>query len=47
MQDNMLDTWCSSMIQELIAHKVSYFCIAPGSRSTPLVLAISKHPQAF
>ncbi|MEI8301181.1 MAG: 2-succinyl-5-enolpyruvyl-6-hydroxy-3-cyclohexene-1-carboxylic-acid synthase [Chlamydiota bacterium] len=49
MQDNsppLLETWCSWIVQELISHQVVYFCIAPGSRSTPLVCAISNHPQA-
>ncbi|MBM3192108.1 MAG: 2-succinyl-5-enolpyruvyl-6-hydroxy-3-cyclohexene-1-carboxylic-acid synthase [Chlamydiae bacterium] len=41
-----LDTYASWMIQELVAHGVKYFCLAPGSRSTPLVLAVNEHPLA-
>lgn len=33
-------------IEELIALGVTYFCIAPGSRSSPLVLACAQHPEA-
>ncbi|NQY74284.1 MAG: 2-succinyl-5-enolpyruvyl-6-hydroxy-3-cyclohexene-1-carboxylic-acid synthase [Candidatus Margulisbacteria bacterium] len=38
-------TWASIIIEELIRCGVEAFCIAPGSRSTPLTLAVSQHPQ--
>ena len=31
--------WASLIIEELVRNGVHYFCIAPGSRSTPLVVA--------
>lgn len=36
------ETWAMELIDQLIAQGVDYFCCAPGSRSTPLALAISK-----
>lgn len=38
--------WASLFIEELIRHDIDNFCIAPGSRSTPLTLAIANHQQA-
>lgn len=38
--------WGSLIIEELIRLGVHHFCIAPGSRSTPLVAAIARHPKA-
>lgn len=38
--------WASLFIEELTRHGISDFCIAPGSRSTPLTLAAAKHPRA-
>lgn len=35
----------SELIDQLIQQGVRDFCLAPGFRSTPLVLAISQHPQ--
>ena len=37
--------WASLFIEELIRLGVSDFCIAPGSRSTPLTLAVANHPK--
>lgn len=37
--------WASLFIEELIRHGIKDFCIAPGSRSTPLTLAAATHPQ--
>jgi 2-succinyl-5-enolpyruvyl-6-hydroxy-3-cyclohexene-1-carboxylate synthase len=36
---------CQILIQELVANGVDYFCFAPGSRTTPLIYALSLHPQ--
>ena len=38
--------WAALLIEELIRNDISDFCIAPGSRSTPLTLAIANHQQA-
>lgn len=38
--------WAELLIEELIRFGVSDFCIAPGSRSTPLTLAVANHHQA-
>ena len=34
------------IIDQLVQQGVHYFCIAPGSRCTPLVLAVANHPSA-
>ncbi|MEI6805806.1 MAG: thiamine pyrophosphate-binding protein [Myxococcaceae bacterium] len=34
------------LIDQLINLGCDFFCIAPGSRSTPLVTAVAKHPKA-
>jgi 2-succinyl-5-enolpyruvyl-6-hydroxy-3-cyclohexene-1-carboxylate synthase len=38
--------WASLFIEELIRNGITDFCIAPGSRSTPLTLAVANHQQA-
>lgn len=35
-----------NIIDALIQHGITKFCIAPGSRSTPLALAAADHPKA-
>ncbi|MBF8262618.1 MAG: menD [Parachlamydiales bacterium] len=39
-------TWAHCLIDQLILQGVCDFCIAPGSRSTPLALAAARHKQA-
>lgn len=42
----MLDLmWTQALVHELVSQGVTYFCLSPGSRSTPLVLALSVHPH--
>lgn len=36
--------WAKEIIHQLTLQGVKYFCLAPGSRSTPLAFAISEHP---
>lgn len=38
--------WSSLIIEELVRAGVEYFCIAPGSRSAPLAVAVARHPKA-
>jgi len=38
--------WSHCLIDQLIQQGVVNFCIAPGSRSTPLALAAARHPKA-
>lgn len=38
--------WSSLIIEELVRSGVKYFCIAPGSRSSPLTVAVARHPKA-
>lgn len=40
------ELWATMIIKELVHHGVRYFCLSPGSRSTPLVEVIAKHPLA-
>ncbi|BBL80189.1 2-succinyl-5-enolpyruvyl-6-hydroxy-3-cyclohexene- 1-carboxylate synthase [Rubrobacter xylanophilus] len=38
--------WGRLLVEELLRCGVDFFCVAPGSRSTPLVAAIAEHPEA-
>ena len=38
--------WAKLMVAELVRCGVSNFCVSPGSRSTPLVLAVADNPEA-
>ena len=40
------ELWAKYIINELIHHGVRYFCISPGSRSTPITMAIAENPKA-
>lgn len=37
--------WAELFIEELVRNNIHDFCIAPGSRSTPLTLAAANHPK--
>lgn len=39
----MIETW---IVDQLVQQGVNHFCIAPGSRSTPLVSAVAEHSGA-
>lgn len=38
--------WAGLIVEELVRNGVRLFCVAPGSRSTPLVAAIAENPKA-
>ena len=38
--------WCDVIIEELIRQGAGFFCISPGSRSTPLTLAVARNPAS-
>jgi 2-succinyl-5-enolpyruvyl-6-hydroxy-3-cyclohexene-1-carboxylate synthase len=38
--------WCTVIVEELIRQGAGFFCISPGSRSTPLTLAVASNPKA-
>ncbi len=38
--------WADLLVEELVRCGVTFFCMAPGSRSTPLVTAVAAHPKA-
>ena len=38
--------WANLIVEELIRNGVDFFCVSPGSRSTPLIEALSKNPKA-
>jgi 2-succinyl-5-enolpyruvyl-6-hydroxy-3-cyclohexene-1-carboxylate synthase len=37
--------WAETLVEELVAQGVEAACVAPGSRSTPLVVALADHPD--
>ncbi len=41
---NML--WGSLLVEELLRNRITYFCISPGSRSSPLTIAVARNGQA-
>lgn len=44
--NNINHLWGKLIIEELVRCGVDYFCISPGSRSTPLVMGVAQNPQA-
>ena len=43
---NWNEHWGELIIEELVRHDTECFCISPGSRSTPLTVAVAKNPRA-
>lgn len=43
---NLNYLWCEIMVEELVRCGVHYFCLAPGSRSAPLISAASGNRKA-
>ncbi|WP_432460394.1 2-succinyl-5-enolpyruvyl-6-hydroxy-3-cyclohexene-1-carboxylic-acid synthase [Agarivorans sp. QJM3NY_25] len=41
---NINIAWAELLIEDCLRHGIRQFCIAPGSRSTPLTLAVANHP---
>lgn len=41
-----LTLWVGAIVDELVAAGVGHFVVCPGSRSTPLALAVARHPAA-
>ncbi|MDE0342297.1 MAG: 2-succinyl-5-enolpyruvyl-6-hydroxy-3-cyclohexene-1-carboxylic-acid synthase [Deltaproteobacteria bacterium] len=43
---NVNHLWATLLVEELVRNGIDTFCIAPGSRSTPLVVAAARNPRA-
>lgn len=43
---NLNHLWAGLLIEELVRNGIDAFCVAPGSRSAPLAVAVARHPQA-
>ncbi|MEO1351924.1 MAG: 2-succinyl-5-enolpyruvyl-6-hydroxy-3-cyclohexene-1-carboxylic-acid synthase [Cyanobacteria bacterium J06635_15] len=43
---NINSLWGALLVEELVRNGVDYFVVSLGSRSTPLTVAIARHPQA-
>ncbi len=40
------ELWGYLIVEELVRNGIDYFVISPGSRSTPLTVAVARHPRA-
>src|SRR3989338_1703632 len=43
---NLNQLWADLLVEELVRNGVEYFCLAPGSRSSPLVAAVAAQKKA-
>ena len=46
MFENLNIAWASILVEELIRNGVDYFCVSPGSRSSPLAIAVARNKNA-
>ena len=44
--ENINILWCNLIIEELVRNNINFFCISPGSRSTPLTIAVAQNAKA-
>lgn len=44
--ENLNMVWASIVVEELIRNGIDYFCISPGSRSSPIVTSIARNKKA-
>ena len=44
--NNINSLWASMLVEELTRHRITYFCVSPGSRSTPLTVAAAENDLA-
>ena len=45
-QANLNRFWAELIVEELVRNEVRTFCLASGSRCSPLTLAVARHPSA-
>ncbi len=45
LESNLNSLWASLIVEELVRNGIDYFCLAPGSRCTPLTVAIASNPN--
>ena len=43
---NLNQLWADLIVEVLVRNGIDQFCLAPGSRSTPLTTAVAAHPNA-
>jgi 2-succinyl-5-enolpyruvyl-6-hydroxy-3-cyclohexene-1-carboxylate synthase len=43
---NLNSLWASLIVEEFVRNGIDHFCLAPGSRCTPLTVAIADNPNA-
>ncbi|MBW2108899.1 MAG: 2-succinyl-5-enolpyruvyl-6-hydroxy-3-cyclohexene-1-carboxylic-acid synthase [Deltaproteobacteria bacterium] len=43
---NLNAFWASLIVEELVRNGIDFFCLAPGSRCTPLTVAVAQHKTA-
>ena len=46
IRENLNLLWASLIVDELVRNGIDYFCISPGSRSTPLTTAVARNKKA-
>ena len=45
LESNLNSLWASLLVEELVRNGIDYFCLAPGSRCTPLTVAVASNPN--